>query len=91
MNNNNKLMVYSSLTDCERREERFRKGLPYYFDESYINVEESENFYNQVLKNRFFDKDDKLKNPQDVNKIILFGFSIGHRENKSHVNLLHQR
>ncbi|NBV06520.1 MAG: hypothetical protein EBS06_04710 [Proteobacteria bacterium] len=84
-------MVYSSLTDSDRREERFRKGIPYYYDESYINQEESENFFNQVLRNRFFDENDKLKNPDDVKKIILFGFSIGHRENKSHVNFLHQK
>ncbi len=91
MRDSGKLMVYASLTDSDRREERFRKGIPYYYNESYINQEESENFFNQVLKNRFFDKGGKLNNPKDIKKIILFGFSIGHRENKSHINFLYQR
>ncbi|MES2677941.1 MAG: hypothetical protein V4612_06510 [Pseudomonadota bacterium] len=88
---NKDLLVYSPLTDADRREGRFKKGLMYYYDESYINEEESENFFNKILKNRFFDKDGKLKNPGNVSNLMLFGFSIGHRENISHMNYLHER
>ncbi len=89
--NNSKVLTYSSLTEGERRPERFRLGLPYYYDESYINQEESEHFFNEVFKNKFFDADDNLKNPQDIKPLTLIGFSIGHRENKSHINYLQQK
>jgi hypothetical protein len=85
------LGVYSSLTDAERRSERYRKGLPYYYDGEYINVEESENFFEKVFKERFFDPVSKLKDPKTIQPLALFGFSIGHRENISHVNYLHER
>ena len=85
------LAVYSSLTDCVKRDERFRKGLPYYYDESYINDEESSNFFKKVLEKRFFDNKGKLKDPENVSNLMLFGFSIGHRENKSHMNYLYQK
>lgn len=83
--------VYSSLKDAEGRQERFRKGLPYYYDESYINEEESENFFKQVLQKRFFKDDGKLKDPRKVSDLVLFGFSIGHRENISHMNYLWEK
>ncbi len=86
-----KVAVYSPLTDAERREERFRKGLPYYYNETYINEEESENFFNKVLKKRFFNEGGQLKDPNKVNNLVLFGFSIGHRENVSHVNYLRKK
>ncbi len=82
--------VYSSLRDSEGRQERFRKGLPYYYDESYVNEEESQNFFKQVLEKRFF-TDGKLKDPRKVQNLLLVGFSIGHRENISHINFLYDK
>src|SRR5690606_31599686 len=33
----NNILVYSSVMEGKRRPEKFRQGLPYYYDQSYIN------------------------------------------------------
>jgi len=84
------IIIYAPLTDTDRPA-RFRRGLPGYYDRTYINQEESENFFNKILKNRFFDDKGILKNPENISNLVLFGFSIGHRENLSHINYLHKQ
>lgn len=85
------IAVYSSLNEGESSKTRFQKGLPYYYDESYINQEESENFFEKFLKLRFFNKDDSLKNLDEISPLLLLNFSIGYRETKSHMNFLYQK
>ena len=83
------MMIYSPLLEGEERPKRFREGLPYYYDESYINKTESTHFFDNVLKPRFFD-DGKLRDPETISPLLLAGFSIGYREVKSHLNFLYE-
>lgn len=83
-----RVAVYSSLNDAEQRQERFRKAMPYYYDQSHINEEESRNFFDQVLKKKFFNDEGRLKDFRKMSDLVLFGFSVGHRENVSHINFL---
>jgi hypothetical protein len=85
-----KIAVYSSLTDTEERVERFESGLPFYKNESHIIEKESEHFFRKVFEPMFF-KGTDLQNLDSVPDLVLFGFSIGHRENISHLNYLKQR
>lgn len=87
-----RVLVYSPLKEGERIPERFREGLAFYFKEDYIDEEESENFFNKILKPRIFEKDGKLKNPDDIKPFILCGYSVGHRGGTvSHINYLHEK
>ena len=73
-----------------RRPEKFKQGLPYYYDESYINYEEAENFFENFFKYQLFEND-KLLEPEEMPELNFSCFSIGYRECISNLNYLEKR
>jgi len=89
--NDPSIAVYVSVNEGEGNEERYRQGSAYYYDSSYINEKESKNYFEKVLKNKFFNKYGKLKKLEEINPLTLIGYSIGYREIKSHTNYLYEK
>ncbi len=84
------IAVHSSPLEGALLPQRFTQGLPYYYDESYINHAVARDFFNQVFRLRFFNQDGKLKKPDEIPPLLLLNFSIGYREQKSNLNFLYQ-
>lgn len=82
------LLAYSPLDEGINRKNRFNNGLPYYQNPYFINETESNNFFDKVLKSKFFNADGTLKTIEEIDHLTLSGYSIGHRENISHINYL---
>jgi hypothetical protein len=70
---------------------RYFRGMLPYADSDSINEEESKNFYKKVLLPKFTDKKGKFLPPEECDKMILAGFSIGLRELESHVRYLQKK
>lgn len=83
-----KLITYSSANEGETR---FKNGQPYYFNPNYIISDESEIFFERMLKPLFFDETEKLKDPEEVKNLYLIGYSIGFRESRSAIMLLQKK
>ncbi|MBM5782109.1 MAG: hypothetical protein FJ368_01665 [Pelagibacterales bacterium] len=83
-------VVYSPLKDGQGRESRYIEGLHYYQNENYINLEESNNFFAKIILPKITDKDGNLLKPEEIEKFTLAGFSIGSRENRSHLEYTYE-
>ncbi len=83
-------VIYSPLKDGQGRESRYIEGSNYYQNEHYINLEESENFFTKIILPKITDKNGNLLRPEEIEKFTLAGFSIGSRENKSHLEYTYE-
>lgn len=78
------LAIYSPVNEGEGRACRYALGMGCYIVPSFINEEESENFFKKVFAPRFFDPSGKPLPPEKCSRIVLGNFSIGGREAESH-------
>lgn len=69
----------------EGAEARYIKGAMPYIDRSFIDEEESKNFFKTIFKPKFFDKDGKLLPPNSCQRLVFVAHSIGAREMGSHI------
>lgn len=77
--------IYSPLDDANNSARRYFNGMEYYINEGAINAPESLNFLNNVILPKILDQNDELLKPEKCGKITLANFSIGCREERSHV------
>ena len=77
--------VYSPLDDGNNPSRRYFNGMEYYINEGVINSSESHNFLQKVILPKILDKGGKVLRPEECGKITLANFSIGCREQRSHV------
>jgi len=69
-----------------RTQERYFCGMKIYFEgEKFFNAKDSYEFFEQVLRPRFFDAEGKLKAPESCDRLLLVSHSIGVRETISHI------
>lgn len=83
----NSALIYSPTLERDQ-EYRYVQGTIPYYDQSHSNEIESKNFFNAILKPRFFDKEGKLKAPEECKRLLLGNHSIASREAISHMAYL---
>jgi hypothetical protein len=79
-----KCAIYSPKREGLKRPERYAMGLRYYANQESIDIEESANFFNKVIKPKITDESGNLIPPKNCQKFVLANFSIGCREAESH-------
>ena len=70
---------------AENVAERYAKGVMPYINSHYINENESANFFEKVLKQKFFDEEGKLLPAEECKRLVIVSHSIGAREAGSHI------
>lgn len=77
--------IYSPICEGHQRRTRYAAAAEYYFDETSIIPQESENFFGKFILPKI-SENGKLRPPEKCARMVLEGFSIGSREIRSHVN-----